>query len=67
MPTATIGSKAYNANVLETAKRTAAKSAAAAIVITMATDVTNSAFGAASAKALDLARRYAELDASKLP
>lgn len=66
-PTAVPGSKYGNAAALEAAKVTANKAAAAAIVITMATDVSNGNFAAASAKALDLARRYGELTFSKQP
>lgn len=61
------GSKVYNATVLETAKVAAAKAAAAAIVVTMATDVSNGNFAAAHVKALDLARRYGELTQTRLP
>jgi len=59
--------KATNVATLEAVKVTANKAAAAAIVVTMATDVTNGDFGAASKKALDLARRYGELTFSRQP
>lgn len=60
-------SKAAIIAAAELAKQTAAKAAAAAIVITMATDVTNGNFAAASSKAFDLGRRYGELAAARLP
>jgi len=60
-------SKRSNEAALEAAKQIAAKSAAAAIVITMATDVGNSDFAAASKKAYDLAKRYGELSLNRLP
>jgi hypothetical protein len=61
------GSPRYNAAQIETSKATTAKAAAAAIVITMATDVSNGNFAAASQKAADLAKRYGELSGSRLP
>lgn len=62
-----LGSKSSNKTTLEAAKQTAAKAAAAAIVITMATDVSNGDFASASKKANDLARRYGELASARLP
>lgn len=62
-----ITSKASNVAALEAAKVTAAKTAAATIVTNMATDVTNGAWGAASLKAADLAKRYGELASARLP
>ena len=49
----------------ETAKFTAIKAAAAAIVITMATDVSNGNFSAARAKAAQLEVLYGQAAASK--
>lgn len=67
MPSTAFGSPRYNAAQTETSKATTAKAAAAAIVITMATDVSNGNFAAASIKAADLAKRYGELAAARLP
>ena len=66
-PTAVPGSKNGNAAALNAAKVTANKAAAAAIVITMATDVSNGDFASASKKALDLGRRYGELTFTRQP
>lgn len=63
----TIGSPRYNAANAESTKKTANKAAAAAIVITMATDVTNGDFAAASKKAADLAKRYGDIAATRQP
>jgi hypothetical protein len=59
------GSASGNAATLDAAKVTTNKAAAAAIVITMATDVTNGDFAAASKKAADLSRRYGELSQAR--
>lgn len=72
MPTAleTPNSRLFNRAAQETSKRTSAKAAAAAIVITMAANVTTNtpaSFALASAKALDLAKRYGELAGNRLP
>lgn len=65
-----LGSKQSNKSTLEAAKRTTAKAAAAAVVITMAANValdTQAGFAAAQANALDLAKRYGELASARLP
>ena len=61
------GAARTNRALAEATKATTAKAAAAAIVITMATDVTNGDFAAASKKALDLGRRYGEIASARLP
>jgi hypothetical protein len=59
--------KAANAAVLDAAKITAIKAAAATIVTNMATDVTNSAFAAARLKAAQLEVLYGQLTFNKAP
>lgn len=61
------GSRASNRAALEATKVTSAKSAAAAIVTAMATDVSNSNWSAASKKADQLAKAYGELAGARLP
>jgi hypothetical protein len=56
-----------NAVTLEATKVTTAKSAAAAIVTAMATDVTNGNFAAARLKAQQLEKAYGELSNRILP
>lgn len=59
--------KIVNAAALDAVKVNATKSAAAAIVITMATDVTNSAWAAARLKAAQLEDLYGKLSQSRIP
>jgi hypothetical protein len=61
------GTPRGNASTLDAVKVTAIKAAAAAIVITMATDVTNGSFAAARAKAAQLEGLYGQLSAAKAP
>lgn len=68
MPASTaIGSPRFNSAQAEATKQTTVKAAAAAIVITMATDVTNGNFAAARAKAVQLEDLYGKLAAARLP
>jgi hypothetical protein len=59
--------KAQNAATLDAAKTVTVKSAAAAIVITMATDVSNGNFAAARIKAAQLEDLYGKLSAVRIP
>lgn len=67
MPSTAPGSPRGNAATLDAAKVVTIKAAAAAIVITMATDVSNSNFAGARAKAAQLEVLYGQLAASKAP
>jgi hypothetical protein len=67
MPSTLPGTPRGNAATLEATKTTTLKSAAAAIVITMATDVTNGNFAAARLKAAQLEDLYGKLSAVKVP